>query len=390
MAHTAAGKGATEAHRRDQARLSASVVDIIRDIFLDTFRTNDIDGSSREFVRAALPVVLESRTLSHDMAQTYLDTFRRAELRGLVDHSSLQGNLEDPLTVDPDIIQDWVDADMVTEDALDLLPEPDQVAVSLYSSSAAVAKREIGKGRSEDQARDTAKNAVAAKAQKLVADGGRAPLEKEVNQKRYGAVGYARVVDPDPCPFCAMLASRGAVYRTDSFNSSNSLFTGDGRFKVHDGCGCLLEPVYGRRLKDLPPNSAKYAKEWAEYASGQPDPFSAWSRWIESGTKPGEERGNAQSGTAGSAPQYGRAKDKANGQKKSRRKALTEMDREELSRTLRGMYVRRAGMEKQLAELEAAGQSVREPGPAAQIDRKLDRINQQIKTAQRRLGTLTS
>lgn len=387
MAHTAAGKRATEAHRLDQATLSASVVDIIRDIFLDTFRPSDIDGSSREFLRSALPVVLEARTLSHDMAQDYLDTFRRAELRGLVDHASLRGDLTDPLTVDPSVLRAWVDLDMVTEDALDMLPEPDQVAASLHSSGAAVAKREIGKGRSVEQARDTAKDTVAAKAQKLVADGGRAPLEREVERKRYGAVGYARVVDADPCPFCAMLASRGAVYRSDSFDSSSALFTGDGRFKVHDGCGCLLEPVYGRRLKDLPPGSAKYAREWAEVASGQPDPFSAWSRWITSGTKPGEERANARTRTAPSAPQYGRAKARAEG--KSRRKAVTEMNQEELSKTLRGMYVRRAGMERQLAELESAGQSVNEPGPAAQIERQLERINKHIDTAQQRLATLT-
>jgi hypothetical protein len=34
-------------------------------------------------------------------------------------------------------------------------------------------------------------------------------------------VGYARVTDSDPCWFCALLASRGAVFKKGSFNTGN-------------------------------------------------------------------------------------------------------------------------------------------------------------------------
>lgn len=88
-----------------------------------------------------------------------------------------------------------------------------------------------------------------------------------------------------------------------------------------------------------------------------------------------------------SAPQYGRARRRASG--KSRRKSIDELDRDTLSKALRGMYVRRSGMEAQLAELENAGQSIHEPGPANAIHAKLQRLERQISRAQSRLSTLT-
>lgn len=388
MAHTTAGRRATEEHRTAQVALATSVISLLRFMYLDLFRPADIDGSARKFITKALPAVLDARQVSHNLAQDYLDTFRSAELRGLSRYPSLQGDPVDPFTVDSQLLDMWADMELSTPDALDSLPEPGEVARALYVSSAGVAKKHIGKGSSVDFARDRGAAAVAAKGQKLVADGGRAPLAAEVSAGRFGAVGYARVVDADPCPFCAMLASRGAVYRSNAFETTNDLFTGDGRFKVHDGCGCTMEPIYGRRLSNLPPESARLAKEWAEVASGQPDPFNAWRRWRVSGTKPGEEQANASTEARPSAPQYGRARKRASGADKPRRKAITELNREELSQTLPGMYARRDGMKKHLEELLASGQSVTEPGPAAQVARKLEQVNSQIETAQRRLGKL--
>lgn len=74
-------------------------------------------------------------------------------------------------------------------------------------------------------------------------------------------IGWARFTEDSatgPCYFCAMLASRGAVYLSDgSFDQSNRkireinkwrkerrAFVGDGVAKVHDHCKCSLRPVY--------------------------------------------------------------------------------------------------------------------------------------------------
>lgn len=60
------------------------------------------------------------------------------------------------------------------------------------------------------------------------------------------ASGWARTTKPGCCYYCAMLASRGFVYKEDSFDESNVRFTGPGEHKIHDNCGCGLRPAYGR------------------------------------------------------------------------------------------------------------------------------------------------
>lgn len=80
--------------------------------------------------------------------------------------------------------------------------------------------------------------------------------------------GYARVTDGNPCWFCGLLASRGAVFKKDSFDKggntnpwSGALTNADKFFKapkdvpdmpaeytnvakVHNHCKCTLRPVY--------------------------------------------------------------------------------------------------------------------------------------------------
>ncbi|SIL90379.1 MULTISPECIES: hypothetical protein [Mycobacteroides] len=115
----------------------------------------------------------------------------------------------------------------------------------------------------------------------------RAKQEKRPESPQGGkaAIGYARVTDNDPCYFCAVLASQGAVYYSeDSFDRSNSLirevkwtsnsdkgtrraFLGDGPAKVHDNCRCTLRPVY--READKYDKRAKYfLDQWDKITDG--------------------------------------------------------------------------------------------------------------------------
>ena len=393
MAHTSAGRELTEANRQAQTSITAAVVEAIRELFLGTIQLDDIDGSSAEFVRRALPVVTAGRTVAYDTALEYLEAFRRVELRGLIDHSELSPKDNDRYAIDLDVLETYTAPDGVVDwgghDPSDDLIPPRKVAAELHSSGAAVMKARIAKGVPPAEAKKKAADAVAAKAVKQVADGGRAPLAAEVRTGNRGAVGYARVVDADPCPFCAMLASRGAVYRSDAFTDSNDLFSGDGDFKVHDGCECTLEPVYGRSVTDLPPGSAELAKEWAEIAAGRDDPFGYWRRYKQSGTLPGEERSSADMDkVSASAPQYGREKTRKSRKRKGRKQVSEIESKAELEKMLKGMYVRRAGLERELAELEMRGQTVDQPGPAQAIEVQLKRINKNIDHANRRLGTM--
>lgn len=100
------------------------------------------------------------------------------------------------------------------------------------------------------------------------------------------AVGWYRVTDGSPCAFCALLASRGVVYRTETTAS----------FKSHNDCGCTAAPAFSRdqQLPDLShaarsvyndstaglPNNqriAAFRKAWNAHlaASAEPQPIAA-------------------------------------------------------------------------------------------------------------------
>lgn len=391
MAHTSKGAELTEQNRVAQTTIVAALVDSLRSLFMDMFKVDDIDGSSAKFVAKALPMVLAARSVAYDDARAYLDAFRRVELRGLVDGEHLPDD-DDAHAVDLDTLEEFLDGDIPEFDGHDPradLPLPEKVLDDLYTSSAAVAKAQVKRGADPDRVKERAATTMASKAARHVSDGGRAPLIAEVRTGGHGAVGYARVVDKDPCPFCAMLGSRGAVYRSDAFEGSDALFSGDNKFKVHDACECTLEPVYGRSATDLPPGNAALAAEWAEIASGQDDPYAYWRRWRESGTRPGDERGTADvERRNASAPQHGRDRARATATRKGRKQIADMHDFDELERTLRGMMVRRTGLQDEIKDLQARGQSTSEPGPAQAIQRQLDRLNKNIALANEKLSTM--
>jgi hypothetical protein len=78
-----------------------------------------------------------------------------------------------------------------------------------------------------------AKARLAAASEKLVLDTGRDTIVGNVQRDRQ-AKAWARIPEPDACYFCAMLAARGAVYRSERTAS----------FKTHDRCRCHVEPVF--------------------------------------------------------------------------------------------------------------------------------------------------
>lgn len=92
----------------------------------------------------------------------------------------------------------------------------------------------------------TALSTTLGTAARIVLDGGLTTVTDTVHADP-AAVGYFRVTDGDPCAFCALLASRGIVYKRESFRASNERFTGSGADKVHNLCGCTLAPAFNRK-----------------------------------------------------------------------------------------------------------------------------------------------
>ncbi|MGY4952112.1 VG15 protein [Streptomyces nigrescens] len=120
--------------------------------------------------------------------------------------------------------------------------------------------------------------------------GGR-DLLRDASRADPRVIGWARVTDGDPCSWCAMLAGRGAVYRSREIAGIPGR-TGRGIApvedpedlqKYHDQCHCQTVPVYSRTAF-LPDASARYAQDWRRVTQGLAgaEARSAWRRHIDS------------------------------------------------------------------------------------------------------------
>jgi hypothetical protein len=109
---------------------------------------------------------------------------------------------------------------------------------------------------------------------KLVLGGGRNTITGTVKADRQ-ALGWMRATAGSPCTFCRMLASRGAVYKSER----------SAGFESHGHCACTPEPLYSDTDRAL--GVAAQADEFkAEYDRAQ-----AWAK--ASGTKSTETSNNA-------------------------------------------------------------------------------------------------
>lgn len=167
-------------------------------------------------VTATMPLVNVYRDASATLARTYLDAVRAAQ--GVADTAAP--------TVLPPIA-------------------PQQVASSLYVTGEVMTREALNAGMNADQARSAALSRVSGAVSRHVLNAGRETVIASVAADPH-ALGWARVTDGEPCAFCAMLAARGAVYKSEH--------TAD--FHAHDHCGCSIMPVY--RDSKLPPTSLRW------------------------------------------------------------------------------------------------------------------------------------
>lgn len=92
------------------------------------------------------------------------------------------------------------------------------------------------------------------------------PESALVVKRQRNTIGYARFTDSNPCAFCSMLASRGAVYHENAFQESSKAF-GNNIAAVHDHCKCSLRPVF--RTADSMDDRAKlFRAQWDKLTNG--------------------------------------------------------------------------------------------------------------------------
>lgn len=81
------------------------------------------------------------------------------------------------------------------------------------------------------------------------------------------AIGWARVsTTGTPCGFCAMLISRGAVYKSES-----SASLGPDQDLYHDNCHCIAVPIFSRedyRSNPVFDTNREYAALWPKVTKG--------------------------------------------------------------------------------------------------------------------------
>ncbi|MGM9381107.1 hypothetical protein [Streptomyces antibioticus] len=130
-----------------------------------------------------------------------------------------------------------------------------------------------------DQAHREAGARQAAAAERVAMNGGRSTVWNHT-QRDKRAIGYIRLSRTGtPCGWCAMLISRGPVYR-----SARSAEYADGD-KYHDNCHCYAEPVFSREQYNS--SSAyelnrRYEELWPQVTSGLSGKaaVAAWRRFI--------------------------------------------------------------------------------------------------------------
>lgn len=131
---------------------------------------------------------------------------------------------------------------------------PDEaIETSLYVTGVVELFQKLEAGKPLETALTEAVTAAEGAAARHVLEGGRSYTRNAVIQDTL-AVGFYRQTKGDPCSFCAVLASRGAVYKEDSFQDSDPQFRDDPEMpsteKVHDHCHCTLQPIWTRTSND--------------------------------------------------------------------------------------------------------------------------------------------
>lgn len=234
MARTAEGAALTVAHRGGQLRIRAQAVQAYARVW--PLWTGDEESFAR-LVTATIPLVGGFRQMSATLASGYYEAFRRAEGVG------------GPATP-----------------RLALPADRDTVASSLYITGRNMTASAIAAGQSPQAAMQTALVRTSGAMSRFVLDGGRDTIVLSSGADRE-ARGFARVTGGNPCAFCAMLASRGAVYSEDT-----------SEFQAHDHCSCAGEPVYAG--SELPGRGREFKELWNKHASGADNPLNEFRRAL--------------------------------------------------------------------------------------------------------------
>lgn len=227
MASTDEGRRLTEAHKFAQMQVGARA-ELDARMLWGRLDFTDLDGSTPYWLATTVAAVGQRTVESQRVASAYLRDFRTAELGtpGLVAVGS-----------------------------------PDGTAQALRFAGPVRVKRLILVGMQPAEAYEAALTKFGGMARRQAMMGGRLTVAATAGADRK-AVGWRRVTDSNPCAFCAMLASRGPVYRDAA--------AADG-IQYHAHCGCSAEPAYSHAWEPTPDEERFMDEYGAARAEVAPD-----------------------------------------------------------------------------------------------------------------------
>lgn len=236
----------SQAHQLAQASLSALVAQAIAQAWFRLFDPHDLRGSRQRLVVATQVIVEHYGRGASTAALTHYRNERRAQ----------GANGPAPsLRPAPPQAQAQVEATV------------DKVLQPLYGPAS-----EVGI--------ENAQHALESEAEQMVLDQSRDTIIGAVHEDRE-ARAWARITEPGACSFCRLLATRGAVYKTEAsadFRAHVKQPNGSG-----GTCRCHVEPAFGpyemtaQARQDL----ADYRRLTDTYGKSGRDILIAWRQHVE-------------------------------------------------------------------------------------------------------------
>ena len=247
----AAGSEATDRYRQRQALLAATLTRDLVLLLRALFNPAD-PGPAWQAVRTAVAALIaDRRRQSADAAVAFYAAQR------------LAAGVRSPFT------------------PATAAPLPaEQILRAIDATGIAAFARAMRAGATPQQALDRAAVTLTGSASRLALDGGRTVVDQSVRRDD-AAIGWIRITDADPCPWCLMMAGRGATYHSaaSAGGAKNAQFIGDGQDKWHDHCSCQAVPVWDPGDPRLVRADELY-DQWAQVTAGTSgkDAINTWRR----------------------------------------------------------------------------------------------------------------
>lgn len=210
MATTAAGIALSGAHDAAQTSQVAKALKEVALIWSGTIDPYNLDATAPNYLSAAAASVASHHSSASLLAANYYDLLRDVE----ANPAALKASK-------------WTGAKPASP-----LP-PVAVYTSLNVTGPIAFKQAMGAGATIEQAQAKALKSTMGATTRLVEAGPRATIAQNT-AKDHLAKGWMRRSQGVPCSFCAMLISRGPVYRSRA----------TARFRAHDFCNCRAYPYF--------------------------------------------------------------------------------------------------------------------------------------------------